>query len=399
MSYTFRVVFDGVLSYVPDKPFFCERRNDKWKAQKDVRSLSVLLPDLRRPGESKRPPEDCCCGSKVKSRDRSDGSIFLPKFRDPHFPLLKFRLSDLRDGTTRRVDLVCRDISEREEEGVLLLRRERVSFSLKAENDRSFSFADWIPPPNRARPRRDQFEDETARSEVESCVENIGGIDRCRPSHDVPNLGLREELESLWWLPDLAQIVGEKYKNAARVDEKFLDSYRGPFPEGLIARVECDGGRLRTYDFNRGVDGAPIAWRFAAPTDSDPKSGTWKRAIGNSLALEFYDVRGPVRIGLRKLANEVIDRTLVLAPAPGAARPIVEIEISNREPDLLFSDEGFSRSTLPDMDFQAFYERLSQADKETIHELPVPHPSGSSFFGVVEKPCAGACMVQNRPTI
>jgi len=355
VSYTFRVIFDGVCAYVPDRRFFIKDKSTKdFRRRCDiadpndplsgsVRSLAVLLPDLRRPG--------------IPNIPKGSTSNF-PVFRDPHFPLLTFRLGDLREGTTRRVDLVCRDISRLDEEGNLFLRREQIRFYMDAENATTFSFADWVPE------------------------------SQLQPA---PRLGYRKEVESLWWLPDLARIVPAAYPEATRVDPKFLPSYRGPFPEGLIARVECQGGRLRTFDFNRNVDGLPIPWRFARPDDASSQ-GHWNRALSNSLALEFFDVRDEVRIELKRLANEVVVENLILAPAPGASRPIVEIHISNREPDLLFEEEGFTRSAFPDMDFQPFYEMLSEFDPREVFRLPIPHPARKMFFGIREKPCAGTLM-------
>ena len=361
MSYTFRVVFDGVCAYIPDHPFFVKNdvsapkttnppqrttnpppHRQRWKASEKVDSLAVLLPDLRRPG---RP--------SVPAHPR----LNFPTFRASHFPLLTFRLDDLRETTTRRVDLVCRDISQQDEQGLLFLRREQIRFKLEAENTTRFSFANWVPTNFR---------------------------------QPLPKLDTREQLESLWWLPDLQRIVPDDSR-AAIVREDVLPSYRGPFPDGLIARVECTGGRLRTYDFNRNVDDVPIRWRFAKPTDAWGE-GSWNRALANSVALEFFDVRSEVHIELRRLANEVVTEELVLAPAPGASRQVLEISISNREPDLLFQEEGFGRLTLPDMDFQPFYEQLSKLPGN-VAELPIPHPGRSSFFGIREKPCAGTVML------
>jgi hypothetical protein len=349
VAYTFRVIFDGVCAYVPDQRFFEKDKETEMFHPRTKecnlnppRSLAVLLPDLRRPGRPKVPDHP---------------GLNFPVFRDPHFPLLEFDLGDLRVGTTRRVDLVCRDISCRDEKGLLFLRREQIRFRMKAENSELFSFADTIPD------------------------------DQCQAT---PDPGSPDQLESLWWLTDLGRIV-EYNESATLVKPEFLPSYRGPFPDGLIARVECIGGRLRTYDFNRDLDGKPLPWRFAAP-DADPEDdGYWNRALSNSVALEFFDVRDEVHIELKRLANEVIVEELVLAPAPGASRPILEVHISNREPDLLFQEEGFSRSALPDMDFQPFYE-LSQACEDDIPGLPIPNPDKSTFFGIREKPCAGTLM-------
>lgn len=362
MSYTFRVVFDGVCGYVPEKPFFKRKEMNQladgeiWSAQEKIAWLDVLLPDLRRPGETFRP------------NGNPNNPVYLPRLREPHFPLLRFKLADLREGTTRRVDLVHRDISERDERGLLFLRREQVRFDVHSQNEDSFAFADWIPP-NKSKPSEQYVEEDHSSEET----------------YSTPRLGDQDEFESLWWLPDLDQITPERLK----VRDDLLRSYRGPFPEGLVSRIECNGGRLRTFAFNIDVGGKPIEWRFASPSDSI-SDGCWNRAIGNSLALEFFDVRGEVSIELKRLANEVVTKKLVLAPAPGASCPVLEIEISNREPDLLFQEEGFSRAALPDMDFQAFYEKLVP-DFE-FREYPVPHPSRQSFFGVIEKPCAGTSL-------
>jgi hypothetical protein len=377
MSYTLRVVFDGVCAYVPNKQFFFDEYNkqkqeeekekhkkakdplaarcdkastepvhpaayqQKWCAADQVDSLSILLPDLRRPAKPSLPR-----GSRLN----------FPAFREPHFPLLTFRLGDLREGTTRRVDLVARDISEQDERGMLFLRQEQIRFSLKAENASCFSFAKWIPR---------------------------------NPFQPLPELDRPEQTESLWWLSDLARIV-EGSSEATEAKSEVLPSYRGPFPKGLVARVECTGGRLRTHDFNRNVDNIPLAWRFARPDDAWGE-GSWNRALANSVALEFFDVQSEVKIELRRLANEVVIEHLVLAPAPGASRPVLEISISNREPDLLFQEEGFGRLTLPDLDFQPFYEKLSSF-RGNVSDLPIPHPARASFFGIREKPCAGTVM-------
>lgn len=368
MSYTFRVVFEGVCGYVPDKPFFTPYSHGSkkyWKRQEpgDIRSVAVLLPDLRRPGVSK--PED--------------SDLHLPKLLEPHFPLLKFHLDDLRAGTTRRVDLVCRDISQQDEAGLLFLRREQIRFHMKAENAKSFNYAGWTEHPEDKENLLDRYD---------------WFSDLPKWWGKIPDLTSREQLESLWWLPAIDRIAPTE-RDAQRARPDLLPSYRGPFPEDLIARVECLGGRLRTFDFNRGVNGLPIPWRFAPPEDSTSE-GTWNQVLSNSLALEFFDVHGEVHIELKRLANEVVKEELVLGPAPGASRPVIEISISNREPDLLFQEEGFSRSTLPDMDFQPIYDKLSRANN--VERLPVPHPARDMLFGIREKPCAGGYLLSGEGT-
>ena len=434
MSYTFRVIFDGVLAYVPDKPFFvpctekasppcsitecclidgqrpkicykCDQPESKeievcWKRRDDhichnepgsgpVRSLAVLVPDLRRPEIPKTPkawygspPENHGVDGEGRRRN-------FPKFRDAHFPLLRFRLGDLRSGTTRGVDLVSRDISQQDEYGNLFLRREQIRFKMESENAKLFTYSGWAPCPL---PPRDKLPREFQGGIINPFAETIYMPDWWGA---LPDLSDREQLESLWWLPDLARIVSND-DLTHQVKPEFLPSYRGPFPQDLVARIECSGGHLRTYDFNRDVDGNPVKWSFAPPGNSE--NPTWNRALANSLALEFFDVRDEVRIELKRLANEVVVEELVLAPGPGASRPVVEIEITNREPDLLFQEESFNRSALPDMDFQPFYQYLSRT-KRPVEDLPVPFPHQDSFFGVVEKPCAGSGMTAASPTV
>ena len=331
MSYTFRVIFEGVCAWVPDHPFFPEDAPGTVR----VNEVDVLVPDLSRAEYNTQPAE----GLRV--------------FRSPHFALFKFSLPDLHRKTTRRVDLVTRDIGTHDEEGLLFLKREQIRFRLEAENATSFRFADRKPAPE-SRPK--------------------------------PEPTRREELESLWWLPRL-QDIAPAYQRA-RADH--LSTHRGPFPEELQARVEIKGGFLKTYDFNRDVNGDPLPWRFL-PADATSGQGLWNRAIGNRQALEFYDVQGPVTIELKRIANDVHTTELVLDLPPGAHRPVLEVFVTNLEPELMFGAQDRLTAQLPDPDFEEFY--YMHSDNVTFNEeRPVPNPSGFGFLGIRDKPCSSVEM-------
>lgn len=358
MSYTFRVIFDGVCAHVPDHPFFSrcdeEPKGDKgvkWRPN-TVNEVDVLLPDLTRAEYNSQPVE----GLRV--------------FRSPHLALLQFSLPDLHRKTTRRIDLVTRDIGTRDESGLLYLKREQIRFRLQAENATSFRFADWSPA--------DLDDDDRSRWWFD------------KPDHaiHVPRPTAPKQLESLWWLPRLQEIA-PKY---AQVRPDVLSTHAGPFPEELQARVEIKGGFLKTFDFNRNVNGDPQPWRFL-PAKEPSGTGKWNRAIGNRQALEFYDVRGPVTIELKRIANDVHTTELVLNLPPGAYRPVLEVVISNREPESLFGVQDRLTAQLPDPDFEEFYYMLS-AETDMQYARPVPNPLGFGLLGIRDKPCSPTAMAR-----
>lgn len=173
------------------------------------------------------------------------------------------------------------------------------------------------------------------------------------------------------------------FYNHARWDQ--LSTHYGPFPEELQARIEIRGGYLRTYDFNRNVNNDPQPWRFLAANDSG--SGCWNRAIGNRQALEFYDVRGPVILELKRLASDVHTTELVLNVPPGAYRSELEVHVTNLEPEQMFGVQDRLTAQLPDPDFEEFYLMHSE-NFDPNEKRPVPNPSGFGFLGIRDKPCS-----------
>jgi hypothetical protein len=305
-------------------------------------SLAVLLPDLRK---AARLPE----------------VLGLCRYRPAHFPLLKCPAPQVALGSTRKIDLFCRDVGSSLEQALVFLKREQIRFSLVGSNVQKFEFAAWRP--------------------------TAGDEDK----HPIPVENDFEEAESLWWLPRIAEVA----KPWDLVWPEHMPANLHAFPDALVARVETKGGRLRTFDFNRDGRNRPHKWRFAA-ADDDFSQGKWNRAIGNRLALEFFDVSGPVTIELKRLSTDVFTDQLVLAPPPGGAGSVLEIEICNREPEFLFSEaDARVLAMLPDADFEAYYDLCCLppdpiADPKADLTRRVPHHKGPTFFGPIKNPCSPA---------
>lgn len=156
MSYTFRVIFEGVCAWVPDHPFFPQD-----VTAPSAKKVDVLLPDLSR---------------AEFNTQSADG---LRVFRSPHFALLKLPLADLQSDTTRRVDLVTRDVGSPHEEGILFLKREQIRFCLRADNAETFQYASWKP-------------------EDTSNLDDSWTIKGSRPGMHYPDPASKDQLESLW---------------------------------------------------------------------------------------------------------------------------------------------------------------------------------------------------------
>ncbi len=326
MSYTFRVIFEGICAYVPDRPFFVQEANGKWKAGSPT-SVQVLIPDLT--GRIPRP------GTQ-------------PLAIAPHFLTLRARVRDLQPETDRHYRLTYRQPGSLDEMALFRVDGEEMKIELdRSSNGDAFSFANWVPK---------------------------------RPQ-ELPDLRSVLMTSSLYWLPRLEEIA----PHFDQVDADLLAP--NPFPQSLAGRVAIEGGTLRVAGFNRERNGRPRVWRFADPASSqDP--GVWNRAIGNRLALEFFDVEGPVRIVLEAPGGAA--KQLVLAPPPGTGGDVESI-VSNVEPESLFVPEAPLRGFDPD--FDVFYD-LGLAPKvypskprPTIR--PVPNPPPTVFLGVFEKPCSG----------
>ncbi len=327
MSYTFRVIFEGVCAYVPDSPFFA--RNDQGKTEAGhPKALHVLVPNLTPIG-------------------RIGTSLPIPN----HYPTLRTRLRDLQSETDRNYQLLFRQPGGRDEMALFNLQGEEIDFKFEAcSNEMAFTFGNWVAP---------------------------NGQDR-------PNLSETREVQSLHWLPRLEEIAPD----FDRILPHLIDPTPGRFPAALSARFAIGGGFFRVAGFNREPrTSTPQTWRFADPSNSNG-TGVWNRAVGNRLALEYFKVKGPTRISLTAPRFGGTGTRIVLAPPPGTTED-VELTVSNVEPEMLFAPETAVSDFDPD--FDVFYSLCKPPVAKSSQQTgrPIPNPPQSLFLGAFEKTCSG----------
>ena len=317
MSYTFRLIFEGVCAFVPDAPFFI---GDK---PQQPSKMSVLIPDLRRAAE------------------RTTG------MRDAHFPAIIFNLENLdRLNSDRFVDLIFREDNSQKECGLCVLRKEVIKVDSTAGRPEKFQFASTVPNPPSNFPRT------------------------------------VAEAMSVYWLPPIVEL----HQNGTELAASDLDPDRFTlFPPQLIGAVQVCRGFFRCVNFNREESGDPIIWRFAGL--NDPGQGKWNRVIGNRWAVEIYDLNDPITLTLEGRAID--PQTTQLTFSPKLNEALVEVEISNLEPDQIFADSGLDIVGSPDPDFEEFYHQISSQNAPSNPLVP-NLGRGQIGLGTVRKPCAQA---------
>lgn len=314
MSYTLRLIFEGVCAFVPDKPFFTNGLPGQ------PTSMSVLIPDLRR--------------AQVGATKR---------MRDAHFPVLSFELENLvRAKSTRFVDLVFREDLAKNEHGLCILRNEVVTVDSIEGRPQNFQFASTVP---------------------------LGQV----PAN-------MAELSSVFWLPRIAEIQPGYEKAMRPLNPKRFKLV----PPELIGAVQIDRGFFRCLGFNRDDSGDPRIWRFAKDDDG---AGVWNRVVGNRFALELFDLTMPVSLLLD--ARTIDPQPTQLTFFPRQNESLVEVEVSNLEPEQIFADSGLHIEASPDPDFEEFYGRISSNRNPTPPVIP-NLKRRQSGLGDVRKPCAPA---------
>lgn len=251
MSFTLRVVFEGVCAFVPDIPIFDQNEVGDWIAAQP-NSMTVLLPDLREPAEA---------------------SYSTPQkrvFRHSHFPVLEFD-NDLLDvaKSTRSVHHL-RKVGGTTR-GYCLLDKEEI----------------FLP--------------------------SAGGfsVDHTIPAdHKVPS---KKDMESLWWVPRLRAISTNQ--GYWKVQKTKNPSPNVDLPKAIVAALKLAHGALRVIDFNQDATGKLQNWRFALPLKSGPGAWNRPIGTALALDLNVSTPEVAIELQVRKEGGVEARTRLVFCPA------------------------------------------------------------------------------------
>lgn len=326
MAFTLRVIFEGVLGFVPNEPFF--RAAPKGAKPGKPEKLSVLVPDLREPA--------LAGWEEGSTRDKPD-----PRYRAAHVPVLLVDPLVIRgaSGLPPRA-LFVNPASGRLQAAYLLA---GAVVTLPQFGPLSF----------------------------ESAVSK----------QRLPPAGESPKRRSLWWLPRLADIAPDSQLVKKELLEALSDQL---LSQGVAARIDAQGGHLSVAGFN---SGGGRSWLFSS-VSRNPETGglehgsedRWARAIANRIALE-----GPSD-GAATLTFDLVGARAELELEPAAGSGAVEVVVANVEPEVLFLGESspFGEHILPDPDFEPLYG-LSTAAPTADRLYPV---RAESARGAIKKPCA-----------
>lgn len=326
MAFTVRVVFEGVLGFVPNEPFFHSAPRGAQPGKPST--LSVLVPDLRAPALAGW--EDGI------TRDKPD-----PRYRSAHVPVLLVDPLAVRGAHGLSPSSLFVDPASGRLRAAYLLAG--VVMTLPELGPLTFESAVSRQP--------------------------------LPPSADSP------KRRSLWWLPRMADIapdsqLAKKELLEANGDQLLL--------QGVAARIDTRGGHLSVAGFN---SGGGQSWLYASvrrnPETGALESGNedrWARAVANRIALEGQSENAA------KLSFDLIGGEAELVLEPTGSNDVVEVIVANIEPEVLFLGESspFGENPLPDPDFEPFYD-LSTAPPTASRLFPV---RAENARGQNEKPCA-----------
>lgn len=305
MSYTFRVIFEGICAFVPDEPLF-QVKDGTWEPGNPLKEITVLLPNCRK---SLAAPWKDAGVRVVREPHWAVATVEACKLK---LPANSERKPDLKWYGTIKVRINGKVVEKTGEWASFLLDREKVRF------------VPSVPVPLT--------------------------VDREIPAKpDTPNELPGGDSQSLWWLPQLA-VISPRDREA---DRKFQPT--GRVHQDLSGAVEIKSGALSVVDFNRddSKEPQPQTWVFRHPTHWWNLAKRWNRPIGNVSALTFEGQTKPLRVeleGRQKLSFEV----------EGDSTGPVQIFLSNMEADDRLLGTPFKRTRVRDPDFLEFY-RLSSS--------------------------------------
>lgn len=313
MSYTFRVIFEGICGFVPDTPFFVQK-DGKWEPGKPS-EVSVLLPKCQ----------------VARAAPWKDAGVRV--VREAHWPVLTVEASRLQaTNAPRNPDLKWHG---------------RIKVSINGEEvEKEADWATFL------------LDEEKVRFVLSDCQSNLRVDTKIPTDPTTPDERPGGDSGSLWWLPRLAEISPQDRKASSVLKpapaQKVHDS--------LAAAVEVTAGRLSVVDFNRDKYGNPRTWSFTHPTKWWSTKRYWKRPIGNTLALVLEQSATELKVELER--GQVLSFGL-----RGDSTEPVQIFVSNMEVDDRLLQGRFRGSRDRDPDFQELY-RLSSSGSEVG---PVPN--------------------------
>lgn len=288
MPYTLRIVFSGLCAFAPNRPLDPSRRPGNDPAEPD--SAVVLLRNLLEP---------------VQLRDGSPMPF--------HIPRVEVRKKNLRDSSTRRIDLLQPSQDPGEDLNHCIFRFEDISFQ---------------PLGGAVSQNRLAVENRQ--------VDNLADL-------DVDAL-TDEERGSLFWLLKLERAAG----GDAFLDDRLLgDLLPSPDDTPLIARIHLGEGTLKTLDLQDGL------WVFDRNDQNEVE-----RPLARSLALEIENLEQDVEILFDIFDRREVQTRLVVGPPDGSPNETVEIAIRNQEIEALRGFLGQPRGVTADQECEIYFGLL-----------------------------------------
>ncbi len=347
MAFTLRVVFEGILAYVPDKPFF--ERDEKGEPKPgSPTKVWVLVPRLL-------PPD-------LADWDRTAPPLdpIEVHYRWPHVGLISVPRRFVKNKQAREFSRRIADLSVTHLTLVRMLTNDLIRF---VEKNGSLS----------------------GKLQCNLTVPTT-------PAHrELPGPNLQEQ-QSLWWLPRLADIAPE-FATLKPVNDPGKPGFKFK-PSDLSAAICLEKGRLFVTDWNRK---GKFKWEFTEAkrngTKVDPCGPRmWNRAIARQLVWEV-EISGS-SVDLQLGDDTEIPPPLRLRPTIFSPGP-VELSVTCMEPEVSLLSKSqhkpfeailakhFGRF---DPDFQVFYDLA----KPPLTPKPRRYPYDRfKDIGLDGKPCAG----------
>jgi hypothetical protein len=335
MAFTFRIVFSGLIAFVPDKPF---------DGTEPVKSIHVLLPNALKPRLLK------------PSKPSDDGSVQEPLILPPHYPLLVFDTKTLQPVRDPQFFFV----KENSDSGFF-------SGSATQRGMAPLLSSDITILPDGREP-------------------DHGGLRLINGRPKDESNPTEEELQSLSWLKKIDKLGG----GIRNVDPRFLESLSKD-EKVIVARLLLTTGRLRTFE----VSGPKWQYLELGAPIKDPEAGD---RVATKLALEF-EADHMVKVVFRSFGSTTPSKLIFAPPAQEPFEDVrIDIQNLEPEKILEMDqdeDEDLHPAPEIDPDFSIFYDLLEgfgETDPRPVPRRSVPAGAGRSAGD--GKPCSPVAVKQ-----